>query len=389
MDVLIAFALAATIAVPGRSAATPSIAARGSLVVVAFGATDAAGATDIYAAVSRDGAHTFGSPVRVNDVPGDARVGGEQPPRVEIDGDTIVVVWTSKGPRGTRLMQARSDGGRSFAHATVVSGSDAAGNRGWESIAGPFVLWLDHRELAAGDAVAAAQHMHAGRESMTEKSKLYFGSLDGTRAPRAIAAGVCYCCKTSLTESTGGTIYAVWRHVFAGSVRDIAFTMSRDGGRTFAAPVRVSDDRWQLQGCPENGPALAVSSASPAIHVVWPTLVKPAGSAEEGGLALFYARSAGGRTFTPRQRVPTDGTPRHPQVAAMPDGSLAIVWDEGDGGRRRAVLARTTFDASGRPTFARTVLGDGVYPAVALAADAIVIAWTSSATPTAIVIDRR
>jgi hypothetical protein len=49
----------------------------------------------------------------------------------------------------------------------------------------------------------------------------------------------------------------------------IAFTLSRDGGRTFASPIRVSDDHWVLDGCPENGPALAVD-ASRRVHLVWP-----------------------------------------------------------------------------------------------------------------------
>jgi hypothetical protein len=52
------------------------------------------GVSDIYAATSTDGSMTFGNPVRVNDVPGDARTGGEYAPRVVI-GDQIHVVWPS------------------------------------------------------------------------------------------------------------------------------------------------------------------------------------------------------------------------------------------------------------------------------------------------------
>src|ERR1700710_3157521 len=92
------------------------------------------------------------------------------------------------------------------------------------------------------------------------------------RARAARLAGVCYCCKTSLVTGDDGSLYAAWRHVYPGNIRDIAFTVSRDSGRTFADPVRVSDDRWVLDGCPENGPAMAIDGRN-RVHIVWPTLV--------------------------------------------------------------------------------------------------------------------
>src|SRR5438045_3778955 len=84
------------LAVAGRANSTPSIAADGSTVAVAWGAMVPGGAVDVYAAVSADGGKTFGSPVRVNDVDGDAKLGGEQPPRVALHGRTMTVVWTTK-----------------------------------------------------------------------------------------------------------------------------------------------------------------------------------------------------------------------------------------------------------------------------------------------------
>jgi hypothetical protein len=48
----------------GRANATPSIAASGNFVSVVWGASTDAGATDVYASVSRDGGRTFDTPVR-------------------------------------------------------------------------------------------------------------------------------------------------------------------------------------------------------------------------------------------------------------------------------------------------------------------------------------
>jgi hypothetical protein len=62
----------------------------------------------------------------VNDVEGDARLNGEQPPGIGLirreGGDpVIVVVWTTNGASGTTLRQSRSeDGGRSFVRSSLV-----------------------------------------------------------------------------------------------------------------------------------------------------------------------------------------------------------------------------------------------------------------------------
>jgi hypothetical protein len=269
-----------TLAVPERSNATPSIASDGAFVAVAWGASLASGATDIFLATSRDGGRTFAAPVRVNDKDGDARVNGEQPPRVvlqDADPPIVTVVWTTKGEQGTRLVFARSDdAGRSFTRATTVPGGDAAGNRGWEAVAvsrgakasaeRPLVAWLDHRELAAQDSpeksMATMHHQHSGAKpdgvAMARKSKLSLAALDGSTAPQAVTGGVCYCCKTALAIGTDGSVHAAWRHVYPGNIRDIAFTISRDGGRSFAPPfasaktsgsskgVPTMDRRWRL-----------------------------------------------------------------------------------------------------------------------------------------------
>jgi hypothetical protein len=378
-----------TLAIANRTNATPSIAADGNIVVVAWGASASGAGTDVYAAVSRDGGRSFGSPVRVNDVDGDARLNGEQPPRVvvrSVDGlPHVTIVWTTKGTSGTKLVHARStDGGKTFARAAAVPGADAAGNRGWQNAVADrsgriYTVWLDHRELADG-GMASSHHDHnAARPdgvAMAQKSKLFVASLDGSIAPRSVTGGVCYCCKTALAAGADGTLYAAWRHVYPGNIRDIAFTVSRDAGRTFAAPLRVSEDRWVLEGCPDDGPAMTVDAKN-RVHIVWPTLIQA--PASEPTIALFYATSSDGRRFTARERIPTEGMPHHPQIAFAPDGSLAIAWDEGEKGTRRAAIARGNVDTRGRARFVRTLVGErAVYPAVAAVPDATLLAWTST-----------
>jgi hypothetical protein len=400
--------IAVAVGVEGRTNANVSIDARRDLVALAWSATRS-GSTDVYAAVSRDGGRTFAAPVRVNDVPGAVNVGGEQPPRVAIvehDGPSwFDVMWTArrgegapelaKTDAGTRLMTARSvDGGRTFAKAAVVPGSDAKGNRGWESMVSTapgqvFRIWLDHRELAEQAGATSMHHdgqAHTGHGdtdgvARAQLSKLYFSGpydlTDSGAKGRSIASGVCYCCKTALATGADGVIYAAWRHVYPGNVRDIAFTLSRDSGRTFAAPMRVSNDDWVLDGCPENGPSIA-ADVSGTVHIVWPTLVK--GNGSEPALALFYATTRDGKTFTPRKKIPSDGTPRHPQVVVNREGRVAVAWDEQLTGSRRVVVDELK-TSDGSPRFSRLALVDGErndYPAVAGTEHGFALAYTSA-----------
>jgi hypothetical protein len=385
-----------TLAVPGRASAHVSVAADGAFVVAVWAASLPDGATDIYAAASRDGGVTFSFPARVNATAGEARVNGEQPPRVALtpgagSQPVITVVWTAKGTLGTKLMTARSlDGGRTFAKSVIVAGTDSPGNRGWEAIAAGrrgnvHLLWLDHRRLApdAGQpsAPGAAHHNHAasagGRHdgvAMAQLSQLYIGTVDDAATFRAITGGVCYCCKTALVTAPDGTLNAAWRHVYPGNLRDIAFASSQDSGRTFSAPLRVSEDNWQLDGCPDDGPAMAVDDDN-RVHLIWPTRVLD--DRQRPTVGLFYASRDGGQ-FSQRLRLPTDGVPHHPQVAVASDVLLAA-WDELRNGTRQVVLARASLREP-HNGFSRWIVSGsarGIYPSMVVTAEGAVVAWTA------------
>jgi hypothetical protein len=394
-----------TLQVPGRSSAHISLTADGLFIAAVWSASLPDGATDIYAATSRDGGATFSAPARVNSTAGDARVNGEQPPRVALarragNPPVVTVVWTAKGAAGTVLQTARSvDGALTFARSATVAGTDVAGNRGWEAITADargqvHLAWLDHRRMAqAGTAKAtgapASHHDHAASTdaksdgvAMAQLSDLYLATLDSSQSPRGITAGVCYCCKTALAVSPDGTLNVAWRHVYPGNLRDIAFASSKDG-RVFSAPVRVSQDKWELNGCPDDGPAMTVDSEN-EVHVIWPTLAT--GDKQQPTIGLFYASSKAGAPFSQRIPMPTEGVPHHPQVAVV-GGSLVAAWDEIRNGVRQVVVARSSLTerTSG---FARLIAPGstgGVYPSLISTDKGSVVAWTSGAGPNATV----
>ena len=371
-----------------------SLASSGDWVAAVWASSSKAAGMNILTAVSRDGGRSFAEPVRVNAVERQANVSGEQPPRIALvraqgAAPVIVVVWTAKGPDGTLLLTARSmDGGRSFGPSEPVAGTQAAGNRGWESMAidangRVYVTWLDHRETVMSAAGAHGPHQHgaaaqtADGVERAQRSQLFVTTVDGSVEPQSVARGVCYCCKTAMLVARDGTLYTAWRHVYEGNNRDIAFTLSRDGGRSFAPPVRVSADGWELDGCPENGPSLAGDHTG-RVHVVWPTLVT---GAQGETLQLFSASTADGRTFTPRVALPTAGAAYHPQLVSGSEGSLFAAWEEAASGMPRQIrLARARPDTAGSLRFQAVELGQdtaGTYPALTATPAGLFVAWTS------------
>lgn len=384
----------ATLGIAGSDSSGVSLASSGHRVVAAWAATHDAH-TDIYASMSRDDGSTFDTPVRVNDIEGDARVSGEQPPRVALERD-VVVVWASRSGQDSRIRMARStDDGRTFAPAVTMHQEPLSGARGWQSVAiGPdnviHALWLDGRNAAP--SAAAHHHDHAAGQpmAMNESGSPRQDVVEASWTPEGlaetpVAPNVCFCCKTSIVVAPDGALYAAWRHIYPNSMRDIAVARSIDGGRTFGPPTRVSLDNWQLDACPDDGPAMAIDNAG-VIHIVWPTLV-PGATAVKG---IFYAYSGDhGQTFSPRVRLddPKATIASHPAIAF--DGrDLVVAWDDLSPTKERRVrmlrldLKRIATGgpgaASPRPddTMFASDRGPASYPSLAVAGDRVLVAWT-------------
>lgn len=390
-----------TLAVPGRANAAPWIASQGRFVAVVWGA-QLGGRWDVFVATSDDEGATFTAPLQVNTVAGDARISGEIPPRVALhlapgaSRPEVVVAWNAKD-RGTEIKIARSrDFGRTFATPQSLQAPGAAGDRGWHALTvdaagAAHVVWLDHRGLADAsaktDAKAGAMNHGAAEEhdgvAMAMKSRLHYAvvTAEGARAEQVLAPGVCYCCKTALVPASRGVL-AAWRHVYAGNMRDIAFTWLGSPAAA-SAPARVSQDGWSINGCPDDGPALALGAGG-RVHIVWPTVIQ---GAEPVG-AIFHASMTDGQAFGPRQRVPTLGAPKpsHPQIVVDGTGRVFVAWDEMQAGVRTAAMVTGVTGANDALAFDTPAPlaagGPTQYPVMAALTRGVVVTWVAGA-PTA------
>ncbi len=377
------------LSVPGAANTTPSLAASGRTVAAVWTATKD-GAANVYVALSSDGGGTFSVPRRVNDQDGDAGATTEQPPRVVISGSgtarRLTVVWSKRdaGSQQTRRdivrMAQSTDGGRTFTPARFIHDPAFTGARGWESLtAGAdgavHAVWLDGRDADRKIAESAKQTGTVPKGQPPQA--IYHGTIsaDGHIVESLIASDVCFCCKTAVAVDTRGVVYAAWRHVFPGSMRDIAFASSTNGGRQFNPLVRVSEDKWELNGCPEDGPSIAVDQSG-TIHIAWATVVNEG----EPRKALFYATSRDGKTFSQRARVPSGGstTPGHPQLTLTADGGAAIVWDENVNGLRRVSLTHVSRAGNFRQPQILSADESASYPVIVRSgANNLLVAWTS------------
>jgi hypothetical protein len=374
-----------TFAIDGRSNSAPAVAGWGRIAAVVWSAsTDAQ--SDIYISVSGDSGRTFAPAVRVNDVDGDARASGEQAARVVIGtGNVIHVAWPSRRDGGTVIRYASStDGGQSFSKAKSVAGEGEGGARGWHALTlgydgGVHAVWLDGRNAAPVAKRAAAPtprgsggHKHGASRGPAPRQDIFHAAWKGetARSERAIAGNVCFCCKTAVATA-GDRVYAAWRHIYPGSVRDIAVARSTDNGATFGPPMRVSEDGWTIAGCPDDGPSMAADSHG-GIHIAWPTLA----AGETPRKAIYYSSLIDERAFAPRVRLDSGDTdPAHPQLAADLHGTSAVVWDERTDKGRRIVFRTVAHGEAGAP---KMFDGEGAsYPAIAATDDHWIVAWAT------------
>lgn len=180
--------------------------------------------------------------------------------------------------------------------------------------------YFDMALLPSGEAVTI--WLDNRKSDTKEGSTLYIattGKEPGFQKERQIAQTVCQCCRTALYVDADGGLHATFRDIINDTIRDMVHIVSADGGATFSPPVRISADNWAINGCPHTGPALVKNAQG--LHFAWFTM--------GGGQGVFYCQSPdNGITYTRRESISALPTAKHPQLAALKNGDLALVWDE-------------------------------------------------------------
>ena len=267
---------------------------------------------DIWVQTSPDGGDSFEGGVRVNDSGSVASHSENTPLMIVRSMHEFYVLWSAEdGSERTSLRMARSmDWGRSFGKSIAVDPTGGASQSFYTMAVAPdgavYVAWLDGRDRGQGKQGSSGLYIARS----TNRGQSFEKSV-------RVAVNVCPCCRPSIAFADSKTLYIGWRGVFEGEVRDILVGTSTDAGASFAAPIRVSNDNWAINGCPHSGPSLATLGGK--LFAAWRTV-----SGESSH--LYIAWSENGAHFSPRVEADTNlFDANHPRLISL-DGALGLVF---------------------------------------------------------------
>ena len=119
---------------------------------------------------------------------------------------------------------------------------------------GFFITWLDGRNTIEKKLEGDHKPMTIRFAEITDKGDVIKES--------ELDSSTCDCCQTSIAITNDGPI-VVYRDRSEEEVRDIYSVKNING--TWEKPNAVHDDGWIINGCPVNGPKVAVNSKNHAV----------------------------------------------------------------------------------------------------------------------------
>ncbi|MGH9159139.1 MAG: hypothetical protein ACRD2X_04035 [Vicinamibacteraceae bacterium] len=352
---------------PGSMAPGLSVSPDGRVILSWLDANDPPQAALRFAELSGDtwsSARTVASGERffVNwaDVPSVQRIGG-----------TLTAHWLEKNGSGSydyvvRVRLSR-DGGSSWSPPLTPHADATLGEHGFVSF---FrrpdeeigLVWLDGRNMSSGDDHAG------GGGAMTLRA----GAIDaeGNVAETLVDDRVCECCPTAAAQTDEGIVVA-YRNRSDDEIRDIYVTRLVEGRWSDARPV--ARDGWKIAGCPVNGPAVAADGRT--VVLAWFT-----GANDRPKVQAAFSRDAG-KTFGAPILVSDEAPIGRVSTALLPDASALAGWIQSRESSAELRVRRVSSDGNAAESIvvARVSSGrDSGYPRLVRAGNQIVFAWTDS-----------
>ncbi len=248
-----------------------------------------------------------------------------------------------------------------------------------------FMVWVEHRAKREADVVFARMDEAGKAASAPVRVNQRAGEATAWRGdPPTIAS------------APDGTIYVGWtaRAAETGHATLLYLSTSRDGGRTFDAPVRVNDDTAEVV----HGMHSLAVDAKGKVYVAWldernVKMEMPDGKMDEHKMEAnreVYAAvsSDGGRSFAPNRLVAREACPCCKTATAVGgDGRVYVGWRQVLPGNYRHIAVSSSAD--GGQTFSAPVIASDDRwmiagcpvsgPALAVASDASLrVLWYSA-----------
>jgi hypothetical protein len=285
----------------------------------------------------------------------------------------LVAYWlqrtgTGKYAYGVRVSQSTS-GGATWSPDTILHTDRSGGEHGFVALwpsAGDSVraAWLDGRQMTSGTDTKGGH----GSGAMTVQS-VAVASNGALGREQALDLRTCDCCQVAATVTPSGPVVA-YRDRTEEEIRDIAVVRQVDGQWT--TPSIVHADGWHIEACPVNGPALA--SRGDTVAIAWFT-----GAQDTARVRVAFSVD-GGKQFAAPVRIDGGAPAGRVGITLDDDGDAIVSWLERvppeNGEVRVRRVARS--GAVGTPfTVSRTSAARASgFPRIARSGDALVAAWT-------------
>ncbi|HTS89393.1 MAG TPA: sialidase family protein [Gemmatimonadales bacterium] len=311
--------------------------------------------------------------VEVRDPVGSLTIYGETPPKLAYGSDgTIYAAYLvtraipgHQWPVNTLRFASSTDHGVRWSGAATVQADTAYGGSTDDHallVAPDGTLYLSWLAMTGDTSHTYAAHSQDQGKTWSVPVKVDSGPS-------------CPCCRTALAVGPDGRLFAAWRKIYhpgSGQMRDIVVAFSSDRGATWSTPVRVHHDDWHVDYCPDAGPTIKVARDG-VVHVAWWT-GRPGGA----GVRYTQSRD-GGRSFTAPIPLGVAAASRaaHAQLALGPANQVVVAWDDGTRAIPPIVL-RISSDGGRTFSAADTLTSPGEsagYPVVAIGRDSVYVAW--------------
>lgn len=190
-------------------------------------------------------------------------------PAISGENDNLITYYLKKSDAETYaydiFLKQSNDAGKNWNIENKLHSDTTKSEHGFVSLAPSknnsfFISWLDGRNTKGMDH----GHEHGQGEGAMQIRVAEVKSDGEIQYEYELDSRTCDCCNTSTALTDDGPI-VVWRDRSDQEIRDIYYSKFKDGNWSKSKPV--FQDNWKINGCPVNGPKVAVQKNS--IAVAW------------------------------------------------------------------------------------------------------------------------
>lgn len=230
-------------------------------------------------------------------------------------------------------------------------------------------IWLDGRKIKINDKG------EYNEEDLSNEMTLRFTAIDKSGKlsdETSLDERVCDCCPTSVAITSKGAI-AVYRDRSKEEFRDISIVRYQEG--KWSEPKTLYPDKWQINGCPVNGPVIVAKDDQ--VAAAWFSLAN-----DKATVKLMFSSDAG-VSFNNPITIAEGDTVGRVDLVMLDDGSVLVSWLSGSTEKGNINISRVWPDGKqSKPiaTLETTIARKSGIPKLTYINNKIIIAWTDPNT---------